>query len=461
MQKILLATGNRNFEDYLVANLSKELDFVGEVIYREGLVRTIGQKRPNIVLLRDALQGSTDLAVVINEVRNTYPDVRIIYVGVERNDSFYNNLVNQGVYDLIVGGTVDIAEVIDRIRVPAKYNDVKHFQTIVAPPTYPLEATPTPIEFDTEVEGEEEEVEKAGGILGKLKNLKMPTLPKRELPKLIQQKAKVSTAGGKGKIVSFIGGRSGIGTSTIAINTAFRLAQGGDRVLYMEVNQLHPSASHWFDLQRQEEGIDTALRALSEKRYKEVRKAIVKSSELKEKGGAMKSNFKKFPKTLDFMSYSGEYILNRREEDNKYVALRELYLYLLYQEKYDFVILDMSFMSHKKDFHEAYVYSNVLFTVLNQDVSSVSFYLSQEKNLGYEGITLAGKNNIVINRFEKSNFGEKDLKSWLSTSQLILVPENAKEFIENNYVGLPSAIQNKNSDFAKALEEIIEKIGGN
>lgn len=532
MEKILLAVGNREMEEYLKKTLVNEAQFVGETVYREGVMRAIGQTGPSLVILKDALKGTIDMIKLIYDIRSNYPDVRILFIGVEREgkDDFYGNLVNYGVYDLVVGGRVNISEIISKIRVPSKHNDVKHYQPAPVGETInnvPSEHTIITLEDDEGKEdggeesfdivkkseissikpsNEEPIKEKKQSLISKLKKpIPIPEVKKEktledeaesnEEPKKVRRIVEADDEidedetdetegrfgflkrGGRNKassqrilginsselskdrIVTFMGGKSGIGTTSVAVNTAFELAQRGNEVLYLEVNQLHPSATYWFDLGMDEFGIDTALMALELKQYPEVLKAIAKSAEIKKKNGAMKSNYKKFPDGLDFMSYSGEYLLGLVQR-NELPDLKELYLYLMYQGGYDYVIVDLSFFASKRDIQSAIMYSNKVFTVVNQDISTLGYHIANLNVLEQEGVSISKKNHYVVNSFSKSKFGLKDIKEWLEVKDVVVIPNCSVELSESNAKGLPTVINSKRSDFSASIREIIKIIGG-
>lgn len=535
MEKLFLAIGNRELENHLKGILDTEVQFVGETVYREGVKKGIRQFAPTVIILKESLKGSIDMLRLIYEIRTEFPDVRIICIGPDKHDtdSFYGALVNYGVYDLVVGGKIKVADIIARIRIPAKYADVRHYQP--APPKasspYPAADTQTSITIieeaeeevnvaseETEQTGEKDELEEkteetaaeapvkesligrlmkraknastikpskpkkkeeepepqesAGGVVEEEEKTVSAVEVKKEEKKLLQKrylsikeepKQEVvdisSSEFSEDKIITFIGGRSGVGTTTVAVNTAFDLAMKGFKVLYLEVNRMHPSAAYWFDTGREKEGIDVALQAIENKEYEKVCESIVRAEELKNTAGPMMSVYAKYPETLDFMSYSGGYLMNMFEKETL-PELKELYLYLLSQEQYDFVVVDMSFYSNERDIQEAMLYSNKIFTVLNQDVSTVGYHLAFLKKLEQDGVNIKEKNNYIINSYARSRFGKKDLMKWLNIEDVLTIPSSTTELSESNSSGLPIVLFMKRSDFASSISKITDIIGG-
>lgn len=540
-----MAVGHRALEEHLKKTLGNEVRFVGETVYREGLLRAIGQNGPSLVVLRDALKGSEDLLSLIYSVKTTFPDVRIVFIGVERDDRdmFYANLVNYGIYDLIVGGRINVNEIVERIRIPGKHSDVAHFQPApgslptTSPTISPVQAItstqpshqPSPPQKEKEIAPvaivDDDDEDDDDILIGKKEDapaskkeasppetpkgkgfslISPPKLPPNPLKKKekevevpsvntvlineeeveeevdeviektspldrIRRKSKendVSSIVGinagqfsKDKIVTFIGGRSGVGTTTVALNTAVLLADRGLSVLYIEVNDRHPSAAYWYDLSQDSIGIDTALKGLSERRFGEIEGAIVRSTELKKRNTAMKSNYRKFPNSLDFMCYSKEYLVGVKNKEIE-IELKELYLYLIYQCGYDYVVVDLSQFASERDIQGAIMYSNKVFTVLTQDVSTIGYHLATLNSLEQEGVSILKKNHYVLNNYTDSSFNKKEIQDWLNVKDITLIPNSGNELTNANAKGLPIAIHAKRSKFTTSIQEIISIIGG-
>ncbi|BBW98921.1 AAA family ATPase [Geobacillus subterraneus] len=129
MQKILLAIGFRQLEEYLKKQL-KEFLFVGETVYREGILRAIGQKKPDIVIIRETLEGSQDILSVLYEIRAKYPKVRIVFLAGNRKpgDALLATVVSYGIYDVLYGDKIRAQDIIHIVRNPNEYVHVQHLQ---------------------------------------------------------------------------------------------------------------------------------------------------------------------------------------------------------------------------------------------------------------------------------------------------------------------------------------------
>jgi len=480
-KKVLLAVGHRQLEEYLEAQLNKEFEFVGTTVYREGILRAIGQKSPDIVVVRETLNGTENIMSIVYSIRTNYPDVRIVFIAGNREsgDELLATLVNYGVYDILNGSNIPAQKIVSLIRKPNTYSDVKHFQPV------PLldeernrvlfEAPEAKKEVEVieiinegnknEVKDEEtkiiyeppnEEIEDDDEE-EKLKFINKIRLPKVDIGR--QRKKETQTFTGIGsvaseRIITFVGGKSGVGTTSIAINTAFLLAKKGYKVIYVEFNEKYPAVSYWYELGLTSYGIDSCIEALNERKFGEIKKAIIRTKDLKKTPSSMQKIYKAFPDTLDFMFFSKEY-LSGLKEDLKRRNSKELFLHLMYQLGYDFVIIDVSSDMENEATQNGLIFSNKIFSVITQDVSSVGYHVFNMNMLEKKGIDIASKSIYVVNRYTpNSNFSLKDIGGWIETDNLLTVPAYDKDFINANLEGLPVVIYSKNPELVNSIEKI-------
>lgn len=258
-----------------------------------------------------------------------------------------------------------------------------------------------------------------------------------------------------GKIVSFIGGRAGVGTTTIALNTAVHLAQKGMRVIYLELDDLNPSVSYWYQLYNMNDGLENVLDMLNEKRFADVENEIIKMSKLRKEDAL---NYKIFPQTLDFMFYSRRYLTRENLDERILPNFKELFLHLAYQLNYDFVIVDVNANTNRKNKEAAIRYSNKVFSVITQDISSISYYVADLHNLEHKGLRVSNKNFYILNKFNKSSFGLGEIKKWLSTDKVITMASDDKGMIEANYAAIPYILKYRKSNFTDAVGQIAQAV---
>lgn len=459
MEKILLAVGYRQLEEYLEKQLKKEYIFVGTTVYREGVLRAVGQKNPDIIILRETLEGNENIMTIIYEIRSMYPKTRIVFLAGKREpgDVFLAALVNYGVYDILYGGNIKASEVISLIRKPNQYADIKHLH-----PMPILDEKSNKMIFQAP-KAESQDLNNVPILPLEVKqetannNVLKPESQNKDNEK---GKKQVLNDGTKQKIITFIGSKHGVGNSTIALNTSILLAQKGLKVIYLEINDKTPAISYWYELGYLEDGIDSALLGLNEGKYEKIDEAIVKMKEIKKKESQLQKNYKKFPDTLDFMFYSNKYLTKDEHEELQepidMTNIKELYFYLIFQKEYDFVILDVpSNMFHEAS-KSAILYSNRIFFSITQDVSSIGYALYQINELTKKGIKLDNKLYYIVNKYEKTNIKLEEIEDWVESKKIITIPHMNKECINANFIGLPVILYSKNINIKNALQ-IIEK----
>ena len=129
-QKVFLAIGMKGMEEFLKKQLSNEYNFVGEAIYREGVVNNAIKCNPDIIILRETLNGSKNILDIVYELRLNLPDSRIIFLASDRKpgDALLAELVGNGVYDIMTGNRISAPDLIKLIQEPNKFSDVAMYR---------------------------------------------------------------------------------------------------------------------------------------------------------------------------------------------------------------------------------------------------------------------------------------------------------------------------------------------
>lgn len=134
--KIFLAVGHKGLEDFLKSkkkalekNLNSSVMFVGETVYREGIIQGVTDYKPDVILIREGLQGNANLTEIIYKLKVNFPQTRIIFIAGDREpgDAFLATLIQYGVYDLLVGSKVNVVDMLKRIVKPNNISHVAHF----------------------------------------------------------------------------------------------------------------------------------------------------------------------------------------------------------------------------------------------------------------------------------------------------------------------------------------------
>ncbi|EMH2709881.1 AAA family ATPase [Clostridioides difficile] len=138
MVKICLAVAFKDLEEYLIENteniqkeIGDDVEFVGEVVYREGVMQSIINNTPDILIIREGLPGKVDILRLVQELTLCFPfpKLRIIFISKDRRigDALLASLVQFRVYDIIVGNNIDAFSIIEKIIKPNILNDVAQF----------------------------------------------------------------------------------------------------------------------------------------------------------------------------------------------------------------------------------------------------------------------------------------------------------------------------------------------
>ena len=136
MYKVYLAVGNEGVERYIKSQkpllekmLNDTVNFVGVTVYKEGALQGIKDYHPDVVILREGLQGNMDVLDLIYKIRLESSNTRIIFITKTREvgDAFLATTVQMGVYDLIVGDKISVKDLLKKIVHPTRFVDVAHY----------------------------------------------------------------------------------------------------------------------------------------------------------------------------------------------------------------------------------------------------------------------------------------------------------------------------------------------
>lgn len=549
-QKILLAVGYKEMEEYLKERLEDEFDFIGEVVYREGIVKNIELKNPDIVIIRETLMGNISILSVINKIRTDYPNTRIIFLAKKRvpGDKLLSLLVSYGVYDILHDQKVIVDELIALIKKPNNYRDVAYLL-----PSAEIDEATNQVIFNAtgdvikevvvqginnkendnnkitnkrqqdieniedenikeEIESEEREQQskktkdkeienkerlnkvlktedrgkkkkesnfnlskitqtikkttKEGFDSFKIQNEEWQKEKEFEKEKKKQQKEKeflelekdvepymeIKAMSGK-KIVTFLGGTRGVGNTVLALNLAMYLATRGEKVIYIELNKNFSAINYWFNFNFKI-GTDNALDLVKERKMFDIDKQILtKEYMLKNGDEDYKNNYKKFSSNLDFMTYSKYKDL---KDMSKYTPFeyKDLLLYLLFQQPYSYVILDLNIDIDEELLSECLLISGQICTTITQDIKSIGNAVYKLNNLGYGN----NKNLLyIVNKYnKKAMLNDKGIKKWLETENVVKISDYKEFMLDSNYVGLPFLSYTKDRAFKKEIAQIIK-----
>lgn len=268
-----------------------------------------------------------------------------------------------------------------------------------------------------------------------------------------------SDSGGGQNIISFIGGKSGVGTTTVAINVATDLALQGKKVLYIELNSYSPAVGYWYQLDNKAKGLELAVKAIKDGEYRGIARNVISSRLLK--SGEHKKYYKGFPDSLDFLLFSQQVTLAKSTRiDISKNELRDLYFYMLQDGAYDYIIVDLRIDDEDEWMIGTLVYSSKIYGVVTQDISSLAYLQYRVDRVSKKtGIDVSKKINVIANMYEpkKVDVDDGDIKTWLGVNKVITIENAFIDILNANYGGYP-AILGKNRVFSKCIAEISDQI---
>lgn len=130
MKKILLSIGDAKAEAAIMNELNKRQPHTYSqarvATYRDAVLQIAQQEQPDIVVISEKLKGSSDLLKLIYELKTTVPNVRVVYIGSQKQqgDQTQQKLIMLGVYDQLLSSTITLHGMVDLIEKPKTFADV-------------------------------------------------------------------------------------------------------------------------------------------------------------------------------------------------------------------------------------------------------------------------------------------------------------------------------------------------
>ncbi len=261
------------------------------------------------------------------------------------------------------------------------------------------------------------------------------------------------------KIISFIGGKNGIGTTTLAVNVATGLATKGARVLFIELNPKTPSIGYWYQFEDSKNGLESALKAMKNGVYSAIGDSIVKSKNLK--NGEFGKFYKRFPDSLDFMVFTNKETLSKGERMILEKGdLKELYFYMMQNYGYEYIVIDLMVDEEDSWVNESILFSTKIYSVVTQDVASIAYLKKRVDYMQKNGIPVDSKNSYVINMLEEQGvkLKAKELKEWFDNAEMYSCPNVHGDILNSIYEGVPAILVAKNKALKTSIFNIVTDI---
>lgn len=316
----------------------------------------------------------------------------------------------------------------------------------------------------------QEEAEKAKLIQQRLmdttRELEEKTKRLEASTKNIQNQApKVFNVQGKQKILTFVGGSNGVGNTQTAFNTAVGLAEKGFKTIYIELKNAYSTVEYLYKINEYlyGKGLDVALHSLQQGKHVGVKESITTLDDILKatpSNALLYKNYKMFPELLDFLVFSHDY-KKFFEKTPDPSMLRELCFNLLYQEGYQYVVLDADIHESNPFTETAMALATSIYYTVTQDVICIGNAVEHISNM-QERINVVDKIYYIINKHELPDIEmhTKDISEWLGleTNIKLIVPYANKDFINANYLGIPMILYSKNKALKKSYSDIASSI---
>lgn len=478
MIKIYLAMGHKDLENFIINHkplLEKELkdsiEFVGRAVYREATLQGVKDTKPDILMLRESLQGKLNISDLIYDIKVSSSKTRIIVLTGDRSigDPFLASLVNWGVYDLLIGNKVNTKELLKSIVYPKEFSDVAMYapkatinentnQVVYEQPIIPTQKVETKEEeqFDRKIEQATAtkpiKINEVNPIKKEKPKQKKSLFGRKIEPKTINQ-----------QIVTFVGGSEGVGNSHIAFNTAVNLANEGFNILYMDLNNKHSAMDTIFQLGYEDIGLDKALEATDNQDYETIEQCIgtiPKALSVISKKDYLYNTYIKLPTTLNFMFFSQLCMNGQVNVVASLPKFQKLMQMLLRDFHFDVIILDAPANMRNPLTQMSIMYAEKLFFTVTQDNSVLASLIKGTRVLDNKNIMFKNKMNIIINKFEKCDFSSKNVYQLLSGNldydsfSIYTMPNLNREFISASFNAMPILLVSKNKELQKTFSDI-------
>lgn len=261
-------------------------------------------------------------------------------------------------------------------------------------------------------------------------------------------------------VLSFLGCKSGVGTTTVAFNTAVSLASSGQKVLYVELNKEFSAVSYAYKLGFYDSGIDIAMTQMQENNYENISKNIISLKEVQSNTSndeIMYKNYKKMPQSLEYLFFSGRYYSGEKKYYEK--SFKDLMVFILMKLDYDYVIFDINMETKMMESEEDSIIDNItdtilkfsskIYFVITQDIASVGGCIQTRKLMKKSSIPV-NEFRFVLNRYDsKAKLTKRGLEDWLKVDINLVLPDKHREVIDSNYLGLPLVLYTKDKEISR------------
>lgn len=267
--KVLLATGDQALDAYLSKHAG--IQEVGRAVFAEQLVGLVPSLKPDVVLFSETIpisrldQKAAHVGAesnILNIMETIVEEgIRVVMIINDRppGHPFLERLIGLGIYDLVIGDTVNVEQVIDALHHPGTRKKVKHLlhqESMKSDDAY--RAKEIKLVADQEEKSNHQPVgQKVLGIVKSVTDVKETIKQKWDLRAKVFKppeeltnddtsgsESNLKKAKGEPEQVIILYSPESTGKTFVGINLAIALAKQGKRVHYMDESE---KVKYWFN----------------------------------------------------------------------------------------------------------------------------------------------------------------------------------------------------------------------
>lgn len=261
------------------------------------------------------------------------------------------------------------------------------------------------------------------------------------------------------QVVTFVGATHGVGNTHVAFNSAVKLAEEGNKVLYMECHSVFSSIDFSLQMGTWQQGIEKALEDIEHNGGMSAGEHVLRIKDIKQnarKDKALRKLYKPLPDTLDYMFYSQDYQTLEEQHRVPKERLKDLVMYLLTRENYDVIVVDSEPIGERGVDGLLNISSKVYIT-MTQDPAQMGVF-HRQFDATQNRIKITDQRYIIVNQFVKTEPTVNRINKWTNEKVLQTVPFTHKDVVTANYLGVPFILKTKHQSAINAFDSLIEHI---
>lgn len=387
MVNLVLATGSSIIDDMIMKKIARA-KFSNTCVTQDLAIRELEKMKSGIIIISSMLKTTNSIYNFIHEIREEFPEFRIIFLCGEDNPkdivkvTNIASIVRNGVYDIIPGKSVKMHLIQSCIDNPMQLKDVSFY----IERSDELEKKKT-IAVNIEIEAEDDEVEEKD----------------------------------EGKLIAISSIKPGTGKSFVTVNMAMGLAKYGikkngkrPRVAVIEGDLQTLSVGTLLKIQNKEKNLKTVMDKI-DSLLDEKGNVIADKIAIEEAEKFIMSSFLKTDLADNLFALVGSEL--SYEEASKIKFIHYSFLLDLIVDKFDIVIFDTNSLLNHASTMPAFAKAKYIYYILNLDYNNVKNNARYRKDLKNYG--LLNKIRYILN---------EDLTDYKSDDDLVFDSRDIESF---------------------------------